>query len=131
MGVLPQESVDWECSGGEGCARPFRHTLGQSAPASPNELGASFCVFCASVFLAAMDLEIASASRTCTFLPSLSTHLTSAISPVVSKAEPLGKWNGLHSPISVKSKLNLSIEVPSPSQVYFYNYDKNAKVDLQ
>ncbi|XP_036309942.1 DNA repair protein REV1 isoform X5 [Pipistrellus kuhlii] len=69
------------------------------------------------VFLAAMDLEIASASRTCTFLPSLSTHLTSAISPVVSKGEPSGKWNGLHPPISLKSKLNLSIEVPSPSQL--------------
>ncbi|XP_023617245.1 DNA repair protein REV1 isoform X5 [Myotis lucifugus] len=69
------------------------------------------------VFLAAMDLEISSASRTCTFLPSLSTHLTSAVSPVTSKAEPSGKWNGLHSPISLKSKLNLSIEVPSPSQL--------------
>ncbi|KAK1332801.1 hypothetical protein QTO34_006332 [Cnephaeus nilssonii] len=69
------------------------------------------------VFLAAMDVEISSASRTCTFLPSLSTHLTSAVSPVASKAEPLGKWNGLHSPISLKSKLNLSIEVPSPSQL--------------
>ncbi|XP_014385253.1 PREDICTED: DNA repair protein REV1 [Myotis brandtii] len=69
------------------------------------------------VFLAAMDLEITSASRTCTFLPSLSTHLTSAVSPVTSKAEPSGKWNGLHSPISLKSKLNLSIEVPSPSQL--------------
>ncbi|KAM7078929.1 DNA repair protein REV1 isoform 5-T5 [Molossus nigricans] len=69
------------------------------------------------VFLAAMDLEISSASRTCTFLPSFSTHLTSTISPVTSKAESSGKWNGLHSPISLKSRLNLSIEVPSPSQV--------------
>ncbi|XP_059514959.1 DNA repair protein REV1 isoform X5 [Myotis daubentonii] len=69
------------------------------------------------VFLAAMDLEISSASRTCTFLPSLSTHPASAVSPVTSKAEPSGKWNGLHSPISLKSKLNLSIEVPSPSQL--------------
>lgn len=69
------------------------------------------------VFLAAMDLEIASASRTCTFLPSLSTHLASAVRPVASKAEPSGKWNGLHSPTSLKSKLNLSIEVPSPSQL--------------
>ncbi|XP_061024518.1 DNA repair protein REV1 isoform X3 [Eubalaena glacialis] len=70
------------------------------------------------VFLAAMDLEISSASRTCTFLPSLSSHLTSSISPVTtSKAESSGKWNGLHSPISLKSRLNLSIEVPSPSQL--------------
>ncbi|XP_053781191.1 DNA repair protein REV1 isoform X4 [Desmodus rotundus] len=69
------------------------------------------------VFLAAMDLEISSASRTCTFLPSFSTHLTSSISPVTSKAESSGKWNGLHSPISLKSRLNLSIEVPSPSQL--------------
>ncbi|XP_036137289.1 DNA repair protein REV1 isoform X1 [Molossus molossus] len=69
------------------------------------------------VFLAAMDLEISSASRTCTFLPSFSTHLTSTISPVTSKAESSGKWNGLHSPISLKSRLNLSIEVPSPSQL--------------
>ncbi|XP_058390450.1 DNA repair protein REV1 isoform X2 [Diceros bicornis minor] len=69
------------------------------------------------VFLAAVDLEISSASRTCTFLPSFSTHLTSSISPVISKAESSGKWNGLHSPISLKSRLNLSIEVPSPSQL--------------
>ncbi|KAJ8787913.1 hypothetical protein J1605_005571 [Eschrichtius robustus] len=70
------------------------------------------------VFLAAMDLEISSASKTCTFLPSLSSHLTSSISPVTtSKAESSGKWNGLHSPIGLKSRLNLSIEVPSPSQL--------------
>ncbi|XP_066233661.1 DNA repair protein REV1 isoform X3 [Saccopteryx leptura] len=69
------------------------------------------------VFLAAMDLEISSASRICTFLPSFSTHLTSGGSPVSSKAETLGRWNGQHSPISLKSRLNLSIEVPSPSQL--------------
>lgn len=69
------------------------------------------------VFLAAMDLEISSASRTCTFLPSFPTHLTSSISPLTGKAESSGKWNGLHSPISLKSRLNLSIEVPSPSQL--------------
>ncbi|XP_059973158.1 DNA repair protein REV1 isoform X7 [Mesoplodon densirostris] len=70
------------------------------------------------VFLAAMDLDISSASRTCTFLPSLSSHLTSSVSPVTtSKPESSGKWNGLHSPISLKSRLNLSIEVPSPSQL--------------
>ncbi|XP_039073916.1 DNA repair protein REV1 isoform X3 [Hyaena hyaena] len=69
------------------------------------------------VFLAAMDLEISSASRNCSFLPSFSTHLTSGVNPVTSKAESSGKWNGLHSPISLKSRLNLSIEVPSPSQL--------------
>ncbi|XP_025724786.1 DNA repair protein REV1 [Callorhinus ursinus] len=69
------------------------------------------------VFLAAMDLEISSPSRNCTFLPSFSTHLTSSVNPATSKAESSGKWNGLHSPISLKSRLNLSIEVPSPSQL--------------
>ncbi|XP_068929105.1 DNA repair protein REV1 isoform X3 [Petaurus breviceps papuanus] len=69
------------------------------------------------IFVAAMDLEISSASRTCTFLPSCTTHLASSISPVASKTEPSVKWNGLHSPVSVKSRLNLSIEVPSPSQL--------------
>ncbi|XP_024069320.1 DNA repair protein REV1 isoform X1 [Terrapene carolina triunguis] len=69
------------------------------------------------VFVAAMDLEISSASRTCTFLPSLTTHMTSGLNPITSKAESAVKWNGLHTPISVKSRLNLSIEVPSPSQL--------------
>ncbi|XP_072472916.1 DNA repair protein REV1 isoform X2 [Notamacropus eugenii] len=69
------------------------------------------------IFVAAMDLEISSASRTCTFLPSCTTHLASSISPGASKTEPAVKWNGLHSPMSVKSRLNLSIEVPSPSQL--------------
>ncbi|KAI5762572.1 REV1 [Gulo gulo luscus] len=69
------------------------------------------------VFVAAMDLEISSASRNCTFMPSFSTHLTSSVNPVTSKAESSGKWNGLHSPISLKSRLNLSIEVPSLSQL--------------
>ncbi|XP_071064838.1 DNA repair protein REV1 isoform X4 [Dasypus novemcinctus] len=68
------------------------------------------------VFLAAVDLEISSASRACT-LPSFSTHLASGISPVTSRAESSVKWNGLHSPVSLKSRLNLSIEVPSPSQL--------------
>ncbi|XP_007957662.1 DNA repair protein REV1 [Orycteropus afer afer] len=69
------------------------------------------------VFLAAVDLEMSPASRTCTLLPSLSTHLTSSVSPIPSKAESSGKWNGLHSTVSLKSRLNLSIEVPSPSQL--------------
>ncbi|XP_019379528.1 PREDICTED: DNA repair protein REV1 isoform X2 [Gavialis gangeticus] len=69
------------------------------------------------VFVAAMDLEISSASRTCTFLPSRTSHVTSGLNPIISKADSAVKWNGLHSPISVKSRLNLSIEVPSPSQL--------------
>lgn len=67
------------------------------------------------VFLAAVDLEVPPASRSCT-VPSL--PLASGAAPVgASKAECAGKWNGLHSPVSFKSRLNLSIEVPSPSQV--------------
>lgn len=70
------------------------------------------------VFRTAVDLEIPSASRTCT-LPPFPTHLPT--SPDTNKAESSGKWNGLHSPVSVQSRLNLSIEVPSPSQVHFYS----------
>nr|XP_054100509.1 DNA repair protein REV1-like isoform X1 [Callithrix jacchus]XP_054100510.1 DNA repair protein REV1-like isoform X1 [Callithrix jacchus]XP_054100511.1 DNA repair protein REV1-like isoform X1 [Callithrix jacchus] len=69
------------------------------------------------VFLAAVDLEISSASRTCTFLPHFPAHLPTSISPDTNKTESSGKWNGLHSPVSVQSRLNLSIEVPSPSQL--------------
>ncbi|XP_032325627.1 DNA repair protein REV1 isoform X2 [Camelus ferus] len=69
------------------------------------------------VLLAAVDLETSPASRTRTFLPSLPTHLTSSASPAASRAESSGKWNGLHSPVSLKSRLNLSIEVPPPSQL--------------
>ncbi|XP_012663393.1 DNA repair protein REV1 isoform X1 [Otolemur garnettii] len=69
------------------------------------------------VFLAAMDLETSPASRTCTFLPPFPTHLPASISPDTSRAESSGKWNGLHSPVNVQSRLNLSIEVPSPSQL--------------
>ncbi|KAM6341643.1 DNA repair protein REV1 isoform 4-T4 [Podargus strigoides] len=68
------------------------------------------------VFVAAMDLEISSDSRTCTFLPSRGTHLTSGLNSNVNNTESAVKWNGVHSPISVKSRLNLSIEVPSASQ---------------
>ncbi|XP_063505213.1 DNA repair protein REV1 isoform X7 [Pongo pygmaeus] len=67
------------------------------------------------VFRAAVDLEISSVSRTCTFLPPFPAHLPT--SPDTNKAESSGKWNGLHSPVSVQSRLNLSIEVPSPSQL--------------
>ncbi|KAM8821767.1 DNA repair protein REV1 [Eudromia elegans] len=69
------------------------------------------------VFVAAMDLEISSDSRTCTFLPSRGTHPASGLSSNASKPECSVKWNGSHSPISVKSRLNLSIEVPSASQL--------------
>ncbi|XP_074913535.1 DNA repair protein REV1 isoform X4 [Buteo buteo] len=69
------------------------------------------------VFVAAMDLEISSDSRTCTFLPSRGTHLTSGVNSNVNNTESAVKWNGVHSPISVKSRLNLSIEVPSASQL--------------
>uniref|UniRef100_A0A8D0GWC8 DNA repair protein REV1 n=1 Tax=Sphenodon punctatus TaxID=8508 RepID=A0A8D0GWC8_SPHPU len=68
-------------------------------------------------YLSAVDLEISSASRTCPLLPSLTTHLTSGVSPITSKSESAVKWNGLHSPVSVKSRLNLNIEVPSLSQL--------------
>ncbi|KAM4684049.1 DNA repair protein REV1 isoform 6-T12 [Amazona ochrocephala] len=69
------------------------------------------------VFVAAMDLEISSDSRTCTFLPSRGSHLPSGLNSNVNNAESAVKLNGVHSPISVKSRLNLSIEVPSASQV--------------
>ncbi|XP_015706016.1 DNA repair protein REV1 isoform X2 [Coturnix japonica] len=69
------------------------------------------------VFVAAMDLEISSDSRTCTVLPSRGTHLTTGLNSNVSKTDSAVKLNGLHSPISVKSRLNLSIEVPSASQL--------------
>uniref|UniRef100_A0A8B9BZT4 DNA repair protein REV1 n=1 Tax=Anser brachyrhynchus TaxID=132585 RepID=A0A8B9BZT4_9AVES len=69
------------------------------------------------VFVAAMDLEISSDSRTCTFLPSRGTHHTSGLNSNVNKTESAVKCNGLHTPISVKSRLNLSIEVPSASQL--------------
>ncbi|KAM9247166.1 DNA repair protein REV1 isoform 2-T2 [Leptosomus discolor] len=69
------------------------------------------------VFVAAMDLEISSDSRTCTCLPSRGTHLASGLNSNVNNTEPAVKWNGVHPPISVKSRLNLSIEVPSASQL--------------
>uniref|UniRef100_A0A8B9EXJ8 DNA repair protein REV1 n=1 Tax=Amazona collaria TaxID=241587 RepID=A0A8B9EXJ8_9PSIT len=69
------------------------------------------------VFVAAMDLEISSDSRTCTFLPSRGSHLPSGLNSNVNNAESAVKLNGVHSPISVKSRLNLSIEVPSASQL--------------
>ncbi|NWZ10524.1 REV1 protein, partial [Agelaius phoeniceus] len=69
------------------------------------------------VFVAAMDLEISSNSRTCTFLPSRGTNVTPGLNSNANNTESAVKWNGVHSPISVKSRLNLSIEVPSASQL--------------
>lgn len=81
-----------------------------------------------AVFLAAVDRDAPSASGACTLLPSVSTHLPAAPSPDTSKGEASGKWNGLHSSLSVQSRLNLSIEVPSPSQVYLCSHKQNQKI---
>ncbi|XP_051698607.1 DNA repair protein REV1 isoform X4 [Oryctolagus cuniculus] len=69
------------------------------------------------VVLSAVDGDMSSASRTCTLLPSLPARVPAFPSPDTSRAESAGKWNGLHSPLGVQSRLNLSIEVPSPSQL--------------
>ncbi|XP_063161039.1 DNA repair protein REV1 isoform X2 [Candoia aspera] len=68
---------------------------------------------CKEVFLAAVDVEISSTSKACAELPSLATNLHHG----TSKSEPSTSLNGLYPPISIKSRLNLSIEVPSPSQL--------------
>ncbi|KAH0624622.1 hypothetical protein JD844_032280 [Phrynosoma platyrhinos] len=65
------------------------------------------------VFVAAVDVEISSTSKSCPVLPSL----TSNVNHVTNKSEPAVNLNGLHPPINIKSRLNLSIEVPSPSQL--------------
>lgn len=85
------------------------------------------------VFLAAVDLEMPPAPRSGT-VPSLSPHLTPGVAPVTtSKAECASKWNGLHSPVSLKPRLNLSIEVPSPSQVCVHGcrHEVSPRVALQ
>ncbi|OBS64602.1 hypothetical protein A6R68_06850, partial [Neotoma lepida] len=69
------------------------------------------------VFLSAVDLEASSASRACTLLSPFSTHLAAGVSTDTNRGECSKKWNGLHSPVSGQSRLNLSIEVPSPSQI--------------
>ncbi|XP_006496217.2 DNA repair protein REV1 isoform X2 [Mus musculus] len=69
------------------------------------------------VFLAAVDLEVSSTSRACGLLSPLSAHLAASVSPDTNSGECSRKWNGLHSPVSGQSRLNLSIEVPSPSQI--------------
>lgn len=63
-----------------------------------------------------MDLEV-SASRACPLVSPFSTHLAAGVSTDTNRGECSRKWNGLHSPVSGQSRLNLSIEVPSPSQV--------------
>ncbi|XP_040585201.1 DNA repair protein REV1 isoform X2 [Mesocricetus auratus] len=69
------------------------------------------------VFLTAVDLEVSPASKACTLLSPFSTHLAASVSTDTNKGECSRKWNGLHSPVSGQSRLNLSIEVPSPSQI--------------
>lgn len=69
------------------------------------------------VLLAAVDLETSSASRACTLSSPFSTHLAASVNTDTNRGECSRKWNGLHSPVSGQSRLNLSIEVPSPSQI--------------
>ncbi|KAE8625571.1 hypothetical protein XENTR_v10006322 [Xenopus tropicalis] len=64
--------------------------------------------------VAAVDFEIASASGTCSSIPH---YNKSSQEPSTSKAAFTGQRNGFHSPVNVKSGLNFTIEVPSPSQV--------------
>lgn len=83
------------------------------------------------VVLSAVDLDMSSASITCTLLPSLPARVPAFPSPDTSRAESAGKWNGLHSLLSVQSRLNLSIEVPSPSQVHSDHPEYNQKTLAQ
>ncbi|XP_060225879.1 DNA repair protein REV1 isoform X3 [Meriones unguiculatus] len=69
------------------------------------------------VFPAAEDLEVSSTSRPCSLLSPLSAHLAASVNPDTNRDQCSRKWKGLHSPISGQSRLNLSIEVPSPSQI--------------
>ncbi|XP_077152658.1 DNA repair protein REV1 [Ranitomeya variabilis] len=69
------------------------------------------------VIVAAFDVEISSASDTCDSVSSVHKNLASSQDPSTSKAEPPGRRNGFHTPISMKSRVNFTIEVPSPSQV--------------
>ncbi|XP_069826981.1 DNA repair protein REV1 [Dendropsophus ebraccatus] len=69
------------------------------------------------VIVAAFDVEISSASDTCSSVSTSHKNLTSSQEPSTSKAESPGRKNGFHSPISMKSRVNFTIEVPSPSQV--------------
>ncbi|KAM5182008.1 DNA repair protein REV1 [Mantella aurantiaca] len=69
-----------------------------------------------TVFVAALDVEISSAIGTCASIPH-KTKNDSSQDPSTSKACFPVKKNGLHTPISVKSRVNFTIEVPSPSQI--------------
>ncbi|XP_075056261.1 DNA repair protein REV1 isoform X2 [Mixophyes fleayi] len=65
----------------------------------------------------ALDGDISSTSGLCASILSGPTNLASSQDPSTSKGEFVGKTNGLHSPVHVKSRVNFTIEVPSPSQV--------------
>lgn len=65
------------------------------------------------VIVAAFDVEISSASDTCASVSSGHRNLPSSQDPSTSKAEFPGRKNGFHSPISMKSRVNFTIEVPS------------------
>ncbi|XP_072269443.1 DNA repair protein REV1 isoform X2 [Pyxicephalus adspersus] len=69
-----------------------------------------------TVFVAALDVEISSASGTCASITSNKCEASSQ-DPSTSKAASPVRKNGLHTPISVKSRVNFTIEVPSPSQI--------------
>ncbi|XP_048349138.1 DNA repair protein REV1 isoform X2 [Sphaerodactylus townsendi] len=63
---------------------------------------------------AAVDPEIPSASKSCTALP---PHPISHVNHVTSRSESTVNWNGFHTSVKLKPRLNLSIEVPSASQL--------------
>ncbi|CAI9572309.1 unnamed protein product [Staurois parvus] len=69
-----------------------------------------------TVFVAALDVQISSAFGTCTSITSYKSEASSQ-DPSTSKAAFPVRKNGLHSPISVKSRVNFTIEVPSPSEI--------------
>ncbi|XP_066433243.1 DNA repair protein REV1 [Eleutherodactylus coqui] len=69
------------------------------------------------VIVAAFDVEISSASDSHSSVSSGLKNLSSSQDPSTSKAEPPGRKNGFHSPVSMRSRVNFTIEVPSPSQV--------------
>ncbi|KAM4700349.1 DNA repair protein REV1 isoform 1-T2 [Discoglossus pictus] len=64
----------------------------------------------------ALDVDISSAG-TCSFIQSSNKYVTSSQNPSTSKAESPVKKNGMCTPVSVKSRVNFTIEIPSPSQV--------------
>uniref|UniRef100_H3AQM6 DNA repair protein REV1 n=1 Tax=Latimeria chalumnae TaxID=7897 RepID=H3AQM6_LATCH len=65
----------------------------------------------------AVCLELSSTSGNCSILSSSKTCLTFDLNLRTSGAESTARYNGLHTPVNVKSRLNVSIEVPSPSQI--------------